>query len=257
MSSSTCTSRPAGPALGPLPAAVLSLAVLTVVFTFSGPALAQDSSRAQLAPRIRVQGESVVRRMPDRAAVRFGVVSEAETPGEARSANAEAAERALEAVRGMGVPEESIRLERLQLRPSYRYTPEGGREQIGYEVERMVAVEVDSLDLLPTLVARVVQEGANRLEQVQYELSDREEARNTALRGAVEDARERARHMAEAAGVTVGRVLRLTEQQVDVPQPVFRAEAMQAAGAAEPRPEAFAAGEIEIEARVEAVFALE
>lgn len=244
------------PSAGRAFAVIAACASITVLLCTSPPAAAQEIEHER-DRSIRVQGEATVRRAPDRASVRFGVVTEAEVPEEARSANAEAAERALEAVRSLGVPDGSIRLERLQLRPNYRFTPDGGREQTGYEVERMVAVQLDSLDLLPTLVARVVQEGANRLEQVQYDLAHREEARNTALRHAVEDARERARHMAEAAGERIGSVLRLTEQQVAVPQPMFRVEAMDAAGSSGPRPEAYAAGEIEIEARVEAVFALE
>lgn len=245
--------RPSAGGTGLVLAACLSFALLLCTFP---PATAQEreDDRGRI---IRVQGEATVRRAPDRASVRFGVVTEATEAEEARAANADAAERALEAVRALGVPEGSIRLERLQLRPNYRYTPDGGREQTGYAVERMAVVQLDSLALLPELVARVVQQGANRLEQVRYELSTRDEARNTALELAVEDARERAGYMARAAGVRVGSVLRLTEQQVAVPEPMFRVEAMDAAGSSGARPEAYAAGEIEIEARVEAVFALE
>lgn len=235
------------------------LAILLAAFSVVPGAIsaANAQSDSPTDRRIHVGGDATVTRMPDRASVRFGVVSTAERPEEARSTNASASEKALRAIRELGVPERSIRLERLQLRPDYRYTPEGGREQIGYEVERMVAVQLDSLELLPTLVARIVEQGANRLEQVQYELTEREEARNEALQQAVRDARDRARHMAEAAGVSVGSVIRLGEQQVDVPRPVFQAEAMRAAAQDEGSPEAYAAGEIEITARVDAVFAIE
>jgi hypothetical protein len=209
---------------------------------------------------ISVQGEGTVSVAPDRAVVRFGVVSRAETAEAARSQNADAAARAMNAVRDLDIPERRIRMEALQLQPRREYNPETRqREDKGYEATRQIVVEVDSLDRLPVLVTRVVQEGANRLSGIQYDLSDRDAIRNDALREAAEAARAKADLLATALGASLGPVQQIREQSFSFPRPMMRMEAaaMKTADQAAPQPDAYAAGEIEVSASVQVTFALQ
>jgi hypothetical protein len=209
---------------------------------------------------ISVQGEGTVSVAPDRAVVRFGVVSRAETAEAARSQNADAAARAMNAVRDLDIPERRIRMEALQLQPRREYNPETRqREDKGYEATRQVVVEVDSLDRLPVLVTRVVQEGANRLSGIQYDLSDRDAIRNDALREAAEAARAKADLLATTLGARLGPVQEIREQSFSFPRPMMRMEAaaMKTADQAAPQPDAYAAGEIEVSASVQVTFFLQ
>lgn len=230
------------------------------VTVLAAPAAAQDTGGADARRTVSVSGEGIVTVAPDQATVRFGIVTEADEAEAARQQNAEAASQAMSAVRALGIPEEKIRLETLRLQPRYEYTERRGRQQDGYEAMRQVVVELDSLDLLPTLVARVVQEGANQLGGVQYGLQDRDAVRNEALREAVRHARAKAELLTDALDVGLGRVVQISEQSFSFPQPrmamdalMVRAESAQAA----PEPEAYAAGEIEVSATVQVVFALQ
>ncbi len=222
------------------------------------------SSIAQENPAdrtISVSGEGSVTAIPDIATVRFGIVSTAEDPEEARAGNAEAAAAALNSVRDLGVAEQKIKLESLRLRPAREYDRETRRYvEIGFEISRRLVVELDDLDRLPALIAQVVQKGANRLEGISYDLSDRESVRNEALREAVINARKKAELMAGALDTELGQVLRVGEQGIQFPRPL-RTELQTAdAGvpktAAVPEPEAYAAGEMEIRANVSVTFAL-
>jgi hypothetical protein len=209
---------------------------------------------------ISVQGEGTVSVAPDRAVVRFGVVSRAETAEAARSQNADAAARAMNAVRDLDIPERRIRMEALQLQPRREYNPETRqREDKGYEATRQIVVEVDSLDRLPVLVTRVVQEGANRLSGIQYDLSDRDAIRNDALREAAEAARAKADLLATTLGATLGPVQEIREQSFSFPRPMMRMEAaaMKTSDQAAPQPDAYAAGEIEVSASVQVTFFLQ
>lgn len=222
------------------------------------PAMAQDNDDTRRT--VSVSGEGTARAAPDMATVRFGVVTEADDPEAARQQNAESAREAMNAVRELGVPEEDMRLETLRLQPRYEYDNDRRRREIiGYEATREVVVELDSLDLLPTVVAQVVERGANRLSGVQYDLRDRDSVRNEALQEAVTKARDKARLLAESLDAGLGRVLQISEQNYDFPRPFVRMEAAMAADqqAAAPEPEAFAAGEIEVNATVQVVFELE
>jgi uncharacterized protein YggE len=209
-------------------------------------------------PTITVQGEGVVRVQPDRATLRFAVVTRDLDPEQARRRNAEASRRALNAVRALGIEENRLHLEALTLHPVREYNPDLRRwEEKGYEVQRVLRVELDSLDLLPDVVARVVQQGANRLQGIQYDVSNREAVRLAALQAAVRNARDKARAMLAELNREVGDPIRITEQALEFPRPLWRADmaALRTAEAA-PEPEAYAAGEIEVRARVEIVFAI-
>ena len=224
----------------------------------AGPVQAQNTEAPQRT--VRVSGEGTVNASPDQATVRFGIVTRADDPEAARAQNAEAAKGALNAVRELGVPESDLRMETLRLAPRREYNRETRtHEEKGYEATRQVVVEVDSLELLPRLVAQVVQRGANRLEGIDYDLSDRSATRNEALRQAATNARDKARLLAETLDARLGSVREIHEQNFSFgqPSPRVRMEFAQATQAdAQGGPDAYAAGEIEVSAQVQVVFEL-
>lgn len=220
------------------------------------PVAAQEAN----PPTVTVSGEGTVTTQPDRAVVRFGVVTRAETAPEARTNNATAAKNAMNAVRDLDVPEEKMRLESLRLQPRYEYNDENDRrELVGYEATRQAVVELDRPDVLPQLVADVVEGGANRLDNIDYQLSDRSRFRDEALREAAQSARDKAGLLAETLGADLGPVRTINEQNFDFvrprPQPA-RMQMAKTADAAQAEPEAYAAGEIEVSAQVQVVFDL-
>ena len=241
---------------------IRSLVALSLLLLSAGPVSAQtigDLLRGS-ERTVSVTGEGEVRVEPDEATVRFGVVTQDENPEAARERNAEASSQAMNAVRELGIPEGHIRLEMLRLEPTYEYDEQRRtREIVGYEAIRMVVVELDDLEKLPTLVARVVQQGANRLEGIEYGLQERSQARNEALQEALRDARAKAELMAGTLDEQIGQVLRIEEQNIDFPRPVIQTSARafdKAESAAAPEPDAYAAGEIEVTANVHVSFAL-
>jgi hypothetical protein len=134
------------------------------------------------------------------------------------------------------------------------------QEDRGYRAVRTLVVELTDLDRLPGIVAAVVQEGANRLDGVEYGLQDRDAVRNDALRAAAEASRAKAALLASALGATLGPVRTIAEQRLEFPRPMMRMELAMADGArrdaAAPEPAAYAAGEIEVTASVQVTFTL-
>ena len=237
---------------------VFPLAALSVLLCGFAvvPAAAQDDDRST----VTVRGEGSVAAQPDRAVVRFGVTTRAGTARKARSDNAAAAKSAMNAVRTLDVPEEKMRMASLRLQPRYEYDDEADeRTLVGYEATRQVVVELGRLEVLPQLVADVVESGANRLNNIDYQLSDRSSVRNDALRKAAQAARGKAQLLAETLDAQLGPVHSINEQSFDVvrPQPkAARVEMAKASDAARAEPEAYAAGEIEVSADVQVVFDL-
>lgn len=232
--------------------------ILLIPLVFAGPVRAQEKP----APRsVSVSGEGRTFAEPDQATVRFGIVTVAADPETARVENARASADAMNAVRTLGIAERKLRLEQLMLNPAREYDAETRRyKEVGYEVSRRLVVEVDELDDLPTLIAQVVQKGANRLDGVTYDLKDRQSIEQQALVEAVGNARVKAELMADALDARLGEVMQISEQGVSYPGPLrmeMAADAVMMKADAAPEPEAYAAGELEIVARVSATFRLE
>lgn len=207
---------------------------------------------------VSVTGEGTVTVAPDRAVVRFGVVTTGETAEMARHQNAEIASASMNAVRELGIDDEKIQMESLRLHPKEEYDPKAEiwREE-GFEATRQVRVVVETLNLLPDLVTRAVQAGANRVESVRYDLTDPSVARNDALEKAGQDARSKAERLARTLEVGLGLVRQIDEQSVSFLQSKmvqFSTERDQAD--VPPEPDAYAAGEIEVGAHVGVVFDL-
>lgn len=230
------------------------LATLVIGFLLAPASGAQDRPYT-----ISVSGTAEIRTAPDMATVWFGVVTRDENPEEARRLNADAAAKAMNAVRALGIPERDIRLETIQLQPLREYDPERRiYNENGFEAMRQVEVMVRNLDLLPGLMAAIVDEGANRINSIQYGLDNKDAAELEALTQAARVAREKASVLARELGWTLGKAIQINEQGVHVPQPRMQMEMASVSAMAKDagNPDAFAAGELTVSASVTVVFSL-
>lgn len=217
------------------------------------PAMAGDEP----ARTVEVVGEATVRVAPDQAQVRLGVVTRADDPERARTRNEAAGRATLEALEALDIPEADIRMERLRLQPLREYDQDTrSHREIGFEAVRDISVRVAELDRLPAVIAAVIDAGTNRIHEVRYDLADREKARNEALEAAARNGFDKARVLAGALAADLGAVQSIREQQFDFGWPRARQLEAAATDAAAGDPAAYAAGEIEINARVEVIFHL-
>ena len=235
------------------PAFCTLIALFAVLFTTA--AAAQDR-----AYTVTVSGEGVIKTTPDMATIWFAVVTHHELPERARSLNADASASAMNAVRSLGIEEKDIQLEGLQLNPRRVYDPERRVYNVdGFEATRTVKVVIRDLDVLPDVVAAVVEGGANQINNIQYGLDDRDAIELDVLTLAVKRARQKASVMAGELGWALGRAVQINEQGVSVPQPRMRMEMAEMAVMSKDsggNPDAFAAGEMEVRASVTVVFSL-
>jgi uncharacterized protein len=241
----------------------MKTAILFILFIglLSGiPGLDAYSQTAARHDIISVSGEGIIKVEPDLVTVRFGVVTRDEDPVEARQLNEEAAGNALNAVRALGVEERKIQVTVLQLTEIQEFDRERRRQiPAGFQASRHIVVELDDLDTLPVLIAQVTQQGANRLSGISYDIKDREKAQNDALAKAADNARVKASVLARSLGVEIGRVVQIQEQSFLFPGPIpVRAMALEQMDAAMDmgRPDAYAAGEVEVRAQVQVEFSI-
>ena len=200
---------------------------------------------------ITVTGEGQSKAVPDEAQLSTGVVSQGRTAAEALAANSEAMNAVFDTLKKVGIPEKSIQTSEFSVSPQYRNDKNGERtnEIVGYQVTNSVSVTVDDLKRLGPVLDALVASGSNSLGGISFTIRDPKPLMAEAREAAMKDAMARAATYARAGGLTLGRILAVSEGGVEMPRPVFRM-AMAAAPAAPP----IAAGEESVSASVTVQF---
>ena len=220
------------------------------------------AATAQTAGRtVTVSGKAVVHVLPDQVNVRFGIVTVDLDPEAARTDNARVSAATMNSVRDLGIEERKIQVDALRIQPLTEYDPQTRRNiDKGFQAVRDVSVQLNDLDILPTLIAEIVNRGANRIHGIAYELQDADPAEHEALREALENAKTKAAIMVDALGARLGVVLQINEQGAIAPQPLLlqfdSSVANKSLALEEVTPDAYASGEIDVTAQVTVVFAI-
>lgn len=216
-----------------------ALAFQSLAFAFvltAAPAFAQDTPPPpQPGPRPAIfvlSGEGTASAAPDLAVINSGVVSEAATAREALDANSAAMAKLVETIKAAGVEDKDIATSGFSVQPRYIYSQrkDGTQEPpriTGYEVRNTVTVKVRDLSKLGGVLDKAVTEGSNQIDSLSFDIADKKKLYEEARKEAFADARAKAELYAEAAGVKLGRLRELSEQQspgFPPPRPMMRME---------------------------------
>lgn len=190
------------------------------------------------SPRIIVIGEGESTLKPDLAILSLSVMREALTAREAMTANNEAMSAVIAAMKETGIADRDLQTSGIQIMPRYNYTnkPDGSQEAqlVAYQVVNTITVRVRDLAKTGEVIDKSVTLGVNQGGNVSFANDKPEPAMTEARKKAVANAVEKAKTLAEAAGVTLGKVIEMSETSyAQPPMPIeAKAFARDAAGAA-------------------------
>lgn len=219
------------------------------------PAVAQAAE--PVPPRIIVIGEGEMSVAPDLALLSLSVMREAKTAREALDANNDAIAAVIAAMREAGVAERDLQTSNLQINPRYDYVtkPDGTQEGklAAYQVVNTLAVRVRDIARTGEMLDKAVTLGVNQGGNITFTNDDASATITEARKKAVADAIAKAKTLAEAAGVGLGRIVEMSEMSY-TPMPVsIEAKRFDAAaGSAVP----IAAGENAYKVQVNVTFEL-
>lgn len=187
-------------------------------------------------PRIVVSGEGEATVAPDMALLSLSVMREAKTARAALDANNDAMAAVIAAMKSSGIAERDLQTAGIQINPRYNYTnkPDGSQQAdlVAYQVTNTLAVRVRDIDKTGEIIDKAVTLGVNQGAGVSFTNDDPAATITAARKEAVADAVAKAKTLAEAAGVGLGRVLEISDQNVaPAPMPI-QAKAFDSAGAA-------------------------
>ena len=224
------------------------LAPLALVGVLALPAMAEEPTAT-----MTVSGEGTVYVVPDVATISLGVTVNGDTAKAALDANSVALAAVIEKLKAAGIDDKDIQTSGLFLGPVYDYSASSGAPQavLGCTASNNVTVFVRAVDQVGPVLDASVNDGANVLNGVNFGLLDQKPAVDQARDLAVADAKRKADLLAKASGVTVGKILNITEQGgYAPPMPLASAALDKSAGVP------VAAGQMQIGTSVTMTFAI-
>ncbi|THD38395.1 MAG: DUF541 domain-containing protein [Sphingomonas sp.] len=188
-------------------AAVLTLASLAIT-----PALAQTAPAIVLDGTVLdVSATGKTTRVPDVATIRAGVVTQGTTAAQALADNAQRMAGVLAALNAAGVQPRDIATSNVSLQPQYRYENNQAPAITGYQASNNVSVRFRDVAKSGAILDALVAQGANQIDGPNLSLDQPDAALDEARVDAVRRARARAELYARAAGLSVVRILSISE----------------------------------------------
>lgn len=185
---------------------------------------------------VSTSGTATTEVRPDQLSVTVGVETNSTTAQEAVILNANLTTQLVEAVRGLGINENQIETSSYSLLPIYEYIvppqpcieiypPPPGcetrQEIIGYRASNTVTVTLDVNAELNAgqVIDAAIGAGANRVDGIVFFISPdtQQQIRDTLIRDAIANARQRANIAAEALAMTISGVQSATLNPIDFP----------------------------------------
>jgi uncharacterized protein YggE len=182
---------------------VFAVLVFALMLSACGPtAIGQGVQPVTRTLNVNGLGASYL--TPDIAYIYIGVHNEGATASEVVTANKAQTNAVLNALKKAGVEDKDLRTTNFSIYPSQQYGADGTVTGSIYMVDNTVYVTVRNLDGLGTLLDDTISAGANSINSIQFDVADKTAAVKEARAKGVEDAKNQAKELADAAGITLG-----------------------------------------------------
>lgn len=201
------------------------LPVLLLIVLFVVGTSAQVRAHEITAPRILVTGQGSDAIAPDMAVVNLTVTRQAKTARAALDANSAAMSKVIAAMESLGIARRDLQTANFSIQPDYSRPSRQGNGAmeapriVGYTVRNGLTVRVRDMAAVGVVLDKAVSLGVNEGGNIQFTNADASEAISRARVRAVENAQQKARTLAAAAGVTLGPVQEISEQSYE-PSPL-------------------------------------
>ena len=240
----------------------------------SGMGLARNSQPGWIgsygsSPQVGVwvNGVGTVVTKPDIANLSLGVEAKSATVSKARNQAAVAMNAIVDFLIAKGVAERDIRTESFNISPQYNNQEKvdsyGNRTNqrvlTGYQVVNTASVKVRNLGKVGALLDGVVKAGKDlvRVNGIRFSVDDPDPLKVQARQLAVQQAVQKAEELTKNAGVTLGRLVYISESSSTPIYSTVEAARADYAGSPTFAPTRINAGESEIQVTVQAVFAIQ
>ena len=208
---------------------------------------------------IWVTGEGKVTVVPDVATLSLGVEAQAATVSQAQNEASAAMEAVIAELKAGDVDDKDIKTSRFSIYPVRRW--DQNREEeilIGYRVNNMVTAKIRDVEATGTIIDAVTRAGGDylRIDNISFTVDDPSDYYEEAREKAIDDAKTKAKHLADTAGVGLGAPTYISESGAYIPPTTVRMAFAEAAPMPAAAPPPISPGETEITLTVQIAYGI-
>ncbi len=222
---------------------ILSLLFMTV-------SNAQDLKQV---PMINVSGEGKIKVVPDQVLISFSLESKGTKADEVKRENDKKIDAILKFIKKSSIAKEDFQTQRVSLNPNY----DAAKKKYNYIATQTIQILLKDLSKYDELIEGLLNEGINRIDNVEFKSSKIEALQSEARKLAIKDAKSKAEDFVSVLNQKVGKAILISDnsQSFNLQPVMYRMKSMNMDDAS-PR-ETLAAGEIELIVNVSVSFVLE
>ncbi|GGB61617.1 DUF541 domain-containing protein [Virgibacillus dakarensis] len=174
-------------------------------------------NRQQKGRTMKVTGTATVSAEPNLVTIQLAIVTENNELTQAQQENAQKVEKVIQSLLQLGIPRENIQTAAYTIHPHYDYV-DGKQVFSGYEVTHALTVRIENIDQAGVIIDTAVQNGVNRVSNVDFTVRNSQKYYQQALRAALENATAKAETIAETIDVTLDpHPIRIVEEANEQP----------------------------------------
>ena len=202
-------------------AVVLAAVAGSALIGASLPALAEEAKREAT---ITVSGNGESRATPDMAVITLSVTKQEKSASESLDANSKAMSAVLEKLKADGLADKDMQTSGFSIQPVYSYpqsmdSSSPAPQLVGYQTVNSLTIRLHDLAKAGAVIDSSVSMGINQGGDIRFTNEDTKPLLSEARKQAVKDAVEKAKEIADAAGVSLGRIIDINES-LSSPVPV-------------------------------------
>lgn len=223
--------------------------IIVVLFAL---AITQISAQEKLHPLVNVQGEGIVKVVPDQVSIRVSVESEGDDAQQVKRSNDKTVDGVLNYLKGQGLDAKDIQTQYVNLNKNYDYNT----KTYSYKATQTILILLRDLKQYDVLMSGLLNQGINRIDGISFGAENIEELKSQARKKAVENARIKAEEYAAVLNQKIGKALQISEtSQSQIPEPVYRGAFMKMESG-DASGETLALGEMAVKAEINVSFEL-
>lgn len=222
--------------------------ILLFLFFKFGPKIPLSIVSQQKGEPLVVTGEGKVSATPDIAKVTLGIQENGISLKTVQDTVNKKSKALTDSLKKLGVGEKDIKTTSYNVYPQYDYTAPNSRIT-GYQVSTSYEVTVRDFDKVNDVLVEATTAGANTTSGIAFEVNDETKAKKLqeAREEAVAKAKEKAQGLAKAAGISLGKIINVSESQGgNEIRPMYATKDAVGLGGSAPTPANIQPGETEI-----------
>jgi len=215
------------------------------------PAIRQTNQHQKRS--MTVYGISRLAVEPTIAVIQLGVVQEDAELTKAQQNNSNIIQKITQALIKQGISSKHIQTADYSIYPQYDYN-DNEQKFRGYQVNHLLSITIENIQQTGNIIDTAVKNGANKVQNIQFSVQNKDLYYNNALRKALNNALSKAMAMAEELKIHLDPIpVKILEQSTEYPS--FAAyKSFTNAGSTALSSTAIEPGQLYIEAKVEAHF---